>query len=148
MMQSCKFSPPNGSGNSGRCINNHHKVVAVTMTTTTTADADADANAPRQQLQQQQLPQQQRPNVKRWGVSTSKDVCGTKVGWVGGKQRPGNGSNNDRSGILTAAGKCGGDPGGAALPPLIPPFPLPPCAIDSSGGAVRRGVLLPGAARG
>jgi hypothetical protein len=93
------------------------------MTTTMTADADADANAPRQLQQQQQLPQQQWHNDKRWGVSTSKDVLGTGVGCVGGKQRPGNGGNDDHSGIVPAAGECGGDPGGAALPPLLPPFP-------------------------
>jgi hypothetical protein len=34
---------------------------------------------------------------------------------------------------------------GSASPPSPP---LPPCAIDSSRGAVRRGVLPPGAARG
>ncbi len=87
------------------------------------ADADADADAPRQLQQQQQLPQQQRRNSKRWGVSTSKDVCGAGVGCAGGKQRSGNGGNNDCGGIVPAAGECGGDPDGAALPPLLPPFP-------------------------
>jgi hypothetical protein len=89
------------------------------MTMTMTVDADADAP----QQQQQQLPQQQRRNGKRWGVSTSKDVRGTGIGCVGGKQRSGNGGNDDRGGILPAAGKCGGDPDGVALPPLLPPFP-------------------------
>ncbi len=93
------------------------------MTTTTTADANTDADAPRQLLQQQQLPQQQRRNGKRWGVSMSKDVRGAGVGCVGGKQRPGNSVNDDRGGIVPAAGECGGDPGGAALPPLLLPFP-------------------------
>jgi hypothetical protein len=87
------------------------------------ADANAYANAPQQLKQQQQLPQQQWCNGKRLGVSTSKDLRGTGVGYVGGKQRPGNGGNNDRGGIVPAAGKCGGDPGRAALPPLSPPFP-------------------------
>ncbi len=96
----------------------------MTMTTTMAADADADANAPRQlQQQQQQLPQQQRRNGKRWGVLTYKDVRGTGIGCVGGKQRPGNGGGDDCSGIVPAAGECGRDPGGAALPPLFPPFP-------------------------
>ncbi len=93
------------------------------MMTTTTADADADANAPWQQQQQQQLPQQQRCNGKRWGVLTSKDICGAGVGCVGGRQRPSNGGNDNRRGIVPAAGECGGDPGGVALPPLLPPFP-------------------------
>jgi hypothetical protein len=93
------------------------------MTTTTTADADADPDAPRQLQQQQQLPQQQQRNGNRWGVSTSKDVRGTSIGCIGGKQRPGNDGNNDHGGIVPTAGKCGGDPGGAALPPLLPPFP-------------------------
>ncbi len=87
------------------------------------ADADADADAPRQLQQQQQLLQQQQRNGKKWGVSMSKDVRGTGVGCVGRKQRPGNGGDNDRGGIVPAAGKCGGDPDGAALPPLLPPFP-------------------------
>jgi hypothetical protein len=91
--------------------------------TTMMADADADADSPQKLQQQQQLPQQQRRNGKRWGVSTSKDVRGTGIGCVGGKQRPGNGGDNDRGGIVPAAGECGGDPGGAALPPLLPPFP-------------------------
>ncbi len=95
----------------------------MTITTTTTADADADADAPWQLQQQQQLPQQQRCNGKRGGVLTSKDVRGTGVGCVGGKQRPGNGGNNDCGGIVPTAGKCGGEPSGAALPPLLPPFP-------------------------
>jgi hypothetical protein len=88
------------------------------MTTTTTANADADADAPRQ-LQQQQ----QQRNGKRWGVLTSKDVHGAGVDCVGRKQRPGNGGDDNCGGIVPAAGKCGGDPGGAALPPLLPPFP-------------------------
>ncbi len=54
----------------------------------------------------------------------SKDVRGASIGCVGRKQRPGNGSNDDRGGIVPAAGECGGDPDGAALPPLLPPFPL------------------------
>ncbi len=53
----------------------------------------------------------------------SKDVRGTGVGCVGGKQRPGNGSDNDCSSIVPAAGKCGGDSDRAALPPLLPPIP-------------------------
>ncbi len=93
------------------------------MTTTTTADADADADAPRQLQQQQQLPQQQRRNGKRWGVLTSKDVRGAGVGCVGGKQRPGKDGDDDHGGIVPAASKWGWDPGGAALPPLLPPFP-------------------------
>ncbi len=94
----------------------------MTMMTTTTADANADADAPWQLQQQQQLPPQQRRNGKRWGVSTSKDVRGTSVGCVGGKQRPGNGVDDNRGGIIPMAGKCGGDPSGAALPLLLPPF--------------------------
>ncbi len=66
--------------------------------------------------------QQQRRNGKRWGVSTSKDVRGAGVGCVGGKQRPRNGGNNDRGGIVPTADECSGDPDGAALPPLFPPF--------------------------
>ncbi len=123
MMQSCKFVPPYGSGNGGRGSNNHQKVTAVTMMMTTRADADADANAPRQLQQQKQLPPQQRHNGKRWGGSPSKDVHGTGIGCVGRKQRPGNGGNNNRGSIVPTAGKCGGDPGRVALPPLLPPFP-------------------------
>jgi hypothetical protein len=74
------------------------------MTTTTTADADPDVDAPRQLQQQQQLPQQQWRNGKRWGVSTSKDVCGTDS-------------------IIPATDERGRDPGGAAFLPLLPPFP-------------------------
>ncbi len=96
----------------------------MTMTTTTTVDADAYADAPQQLQQQQQLPQQQWRNGKRWGVSTSKDLRGAGFGCVGGKQRPCNGGNDDRGGIVPAAGKCGGDPGRAALPSLLPPSPL------------------------
>jgi hypothetical protein len=77
---------------------------------------------------------------------TSKDVRSASIGCVGGKQRPGNGGDDDRGGIVPATGECGGDPDGAALPPLLPP--LPPRAIDSSMGTARRGVLPPGAARG
>ncbi len=95
----------------------------MTMMMTTMANADADADAPWQLQQQQQLPQQQRRKGKRWGVLTFKDVRGTGVGCVGGKQRPGNGGNNDHGGIVPAAGKCSGDPDRAALPPLLPPFP-------------------------
>ncbi len=125
MIQSCEFFPPqpNGGSNGGGCGNNHCKVIAMTMTTTTTADTNAYADAPQQLLQQQQLPPQQWRNGKRWGVSTFKDLRGASFGYVGGKQRPGNGGNNDCSGIVPAAGKCGGDPGRAALPPLLPPFP-------------------------
>ncbi len=91
---------------------------------TTTADADADANTPRQLLQQQQqLPQQQRCNGKRWGVLTSKDNRSAGVGCIVSKQRPGNGGKDDRGGIVPAAGECNGDPGGAVLPPLLPPLP-------------------------
>ncbi len=93
------------------------------MTMTTRADADAHADAPRQQQQQQQLPQQQRHNGNRWGVSTSKDICGAGVGCVSEKQRPSNGGNDDCSSIVPTAGECGGDPGGAVLPPLLLPFP-------------------------
>jgi hypothetical protein len=64
-----------------------------------------------------------RRNGKRWGVSTSKDVHGAGVGCVGGKQRPGNGGDDDHGGIVPAAGECDGDPDGVALPPLLPPFP-------------------------
>ncbi len=53
----------------------------------------------------------------------SKDVCGAGIGCVGGKQRPGNSGNNDCGGIVPAAGEWSGDPDGAALPPLFPPFP-------------------------
>jgi hypothetical protein len=126
MMQSCKFFPPNGGGNGSGCGNNHCKVTAMTMTMTTMADANADANAnaPRQlQQQQQQLPQQQRRNGKRWGVLTSKNVRGAGVGFVSKKQRPCNEGYKDCGGIVPPAGKCSGDPGGAALPPLLPPFP-------------------------
>ena len=56
---------------------------------------------------------------------TSKDVRRAGIGCVGGKQRPGNGGDNDCSGIIPAAGECGGDPNGAALPPLLPPVPPP-----------------------
>ncbi len=115
--------PPNGGGIGGGCGNDHCKVTAVTMMTTTTADANADADAPWQLQQQQQLSQQQRRNSKRWGVSTFKDVRGAGVGCVGGKQRPGNGGNDDCGGIVPATGECDGDPGGAVLPPLLPPFP-------------------------
>ncbi len=116
--------PPEGGGNGGGCGNNHRKVTVVTMTTTMTADTNADANAPWQLQQQQQLPQQQRRNGKRWGVLTSKGVRGAGVSCVSGKQRPGNGGNNDSNGVVSAAGKCGGDPGrAAALPPLLSPFP-------------------------
>jgi hypothetical protein len=76
----------------------------------------------------------------------SKDVRGTGIGCIIGKQRPRNGGNDDCGGIVPAAGKCGRDPGRAELPPLLPPFP--PRAIDFSGGAARQGVLPPGAARG
>ena len=93
------------------------------MTTTTTEDANTDTDAPWQLQQQQQLPQQQRCNGKRWGVSTSKDVRGTGIGCVGGKQRPGNGGKDDCGSIIPAAAKCGGDPGRAALPPLLAPVP-------------------------
>ncbi len=97
----------------------------MTMMRTMTANADADTDAPwqLQQQQQQQLPPQQQRNGKRWGVSTSKDVRGAGIGCVCGKQRPGNGGGDDCSGIIPAAGEFGGDPGGAALPPIFPPFP-------------------------
>ncbi len=136
-------SPPNGGGNGGGCGNNHHKVTAVTMTTATTANANADANAPQQLQQQQQLPQQQRCNGKRWGLSTSKDICGAGVGCIGRMQRPGKGGDDDCGGIVPAAGKCDGDPGRAVLPPLLPPFP-PRDRLLRGGGvpggpATRRG---------
>jgi hypothetical protein len=110
--------PPNGSGNGGGCGNNHWNVTTVTITTTTTADTDSDANAPWQLLQQQQ-----RRKGKRWGVLTSKDVRGAGVGCIGWKQRPGNSVNNNLGGIVPATGKCGGDPGRLALPPLLLPSP-------------------------
>ncbi len=95
----------------------------MTMTKTTKADANAYADAPQQLQQQQQLPQQHWRNGKRWGVLTSKDLRGAGFGYVGGKQRPGNGGNDDCGSIVPAAGKCGGDPGRAVLLPLLPPFP-------------------------
>jgi hypothetical protein len=116
-------SPPNGGGNGSGCGNNHRKVNAMTMMTTMTADADAYANAPQQLQQQQQQPQQQWRNGKRWGVSTSKDCRSAGFGCVGGKQRPGNGGNNDCGGIVPAAGKCSGDPSRVAFPPSSPPSP-------------------------
>ncbi len=116
-------SPPYGCGNGGGCSNDHRKVTAMTMMMTMTVDANADTNAPWQLQQQQQLPQQQRRNGKRWGGLPSKDVCGTGVCYIGGKQRPSNGGNDDHGGIIPAAGKCGRDPGGVALPPFLPPFP-------------------------
>jgi hypothetical protein len=97
----------------------------MTMMMTMTADADAYADTPQQLQQQQKLPQQQWRNGKRWGVSTSKDLCGAGFGCVGRKQRPGNGGNDDRSSIVPAAGKCGGDPAGRRFPPSSPPSP--PC---------------------
>ncbi len=113
------------------------------MTTTTTADADADANAPRQLQEQQQLPQQQRHNGKRWGVSTSKDDRGAGVSCIDGKQKPGNGGDNDRGSIVPAAGKCNGDPGGVVLPPSSPPSPLRDRLLRGGGTpggpAARRG---------
>ncbi len=117
--------PPTAScGNGSGCSNNHRKVTAVTMTTTLMADANADANTPRQLQQQKQLLKQQQHNGKRWIGLPSKDIRVAGVGCIGGKQRPGNGSNNDCGGIVPTAGECCGDPGGAALPPLLPPFPL------------------------
>jgi hypothetical protein len=95
----------------------------MTMTMTMTADADTYTNPPQHLQKQQQLPQQQWHNGKRWGVSTSKDLRGAVFGCVGGKQRPGNGGNDDCSSIVPAAGKCGGDPGRAVLPPSSPPSP-------------------------
>ncbi len=95
----------------------------MTMTMTTTADANAYTNTPQQLQQQQLLLQQQWRNGKRWGVSTSKDLRSAGFGYVGGKQRPGNGGNNNCDSIVPAAGKCGGDPGRVVLPPLLPPFP-------------------------
>jgi hypothetical protein len=153
MMQSCKFFPPNGGSNGSGCGNNHRKVNAMTMTTSMTADADTYANAPQQLQQQQQLPPQQWRNGKRWGVSTSKDLRGASFGYVGGKQRPGNGGNDNCSGIVPAAGKCGRDPGRAALPPLLPP-PSPPRNRLLRGGnmpggpAARRGAGQSAATKG
>ena len=51
---------------------------------------------------------------------TSKDVRGAGIGCVGGKQRPGNGGDDDRGGIVPATGECGGD---RRFPPTIPPSP-------------------------
>jgi hypothetical protein len=144
MMQSCKFFPPQRRRNGGGCGNNLRKVNAMTMMTTTTADADAYANTPQLLQQQQQLLQQQWRNSKRLGVSTPKDHCGTGFGYVGRKQRPGNGSNDDCGGIVLAAGKCGGDPGRAALSPLPPP-PSPPRDRLLRGG---NGLGGPAARRG
>jgi hypothetical protein len=85
----------------------------VTLTTTTTADADADADT-----------HSSSGAMARGGeYRTYKDVRGAGVGCVGRKQRPGNGGNNDRGGIVPAAGECGGDSDGAALPPLFSLFP-------------------------
>ncbi len=53
----------------------------------------------------------------------SKDVRSAGVGCVGRKQRPGNGSDDNCGSIVPATGECGGDPEGAVLPPLLPPFP-------------------------
>ena len=90
--------------------------------------------------------QQEWRNGKRWGVSTSMDVRGAGVGCVGGKQRPGNGGNDDRDGIVPVAGECGGDPDGAALPPLLPLFPpwdrLLRWGGAPGGPAARRGAGL------
>jgi hypothetical protein len=76
----------------------------------------------------------------------SKDIRGTGVGCIGGKQRPGNGRDDDRGGIVPAPGECGGDPDGAALPPLLPLFP-PRDRLLRGGGvpggpATRRGAGL------
>ncbi len=54
---------------------------------------------------------------------TSKDIRGAGVGHVGGKQRIGNGGDDNHGGIVPTAGECGGDPDGVALPPLLPSFP-------------------------
>jgi hypothetical protein len=77
----------------------------------------------------------------------SKDVRGAGVGCIGGKQRPGNGGNDNRGGIVPAAGECGGDPDGAALPPSSPPFPPRRDRLLRGGGvpggpAARRGAGL------
>jgi hypothetical protein len=52
----------------------------------------------------------------------SKDLRSAGFGYVGGKQRPGKGGNDDSGSIVPATGKCSGDPGRAALT-LLPPFP-------------------------
>jgi hypothetical protein len=92
------------------------------MTTTTTADVDADADA---RSSCSSCRSSSGATARGGEYRTSKDVRGAGVGCVGGKQRPGNGGDNDRGGIVPAAGECGGDPDGEALPPLLPPL-LPP----------------------
>ncbi len=124
MMQSCEFFPPDGGGNGGRCGNDHCKVTAVTMTMTTTVDADADADARSSSSSSSSSCCSSSGATARGGeYQTSKEVCGAGIGSVGKKQRPGNGGDNNRGGIVPAAGECGGDPDRAALPPLLPPFP-------------------------
>ncbi len=90
------------------------------MTTTTTADTNADANA---RSSSSSCCSSSGAMAGGGEYRTSKDVRGTGVGCVSGKQRPSNGREDDCGGILPIAGKCGGDPDEAALPPLLPPFP-------------------------
>ncbi len=83
------------------------------------ADADADADA---RSSSSSCRSSSGATARGGEYRTSEDVRGAGVGCVGGKQRPGNGGNNDRGGIVPAAGECGGDPDGAALSLLLPPF--------------------------
>jgi hypothetical protein len=99
------------------------EAATITARLTTTADANADANAPRQLQQQKQLPQQQQRNGKSWGGLPSQDVHGAGIGCIGGKQRPGNGGDNNCGCIVSAAGKCGGDLAGRRFLPPSPPSP-------------------------
>ncbi len=90
------------------------------MTTTMTADADADADA---RSSSSSCRSSSGARARGGEYRTSKDVHGAGVGCIGGKQRPCNGGDDDRGGIVPATGECGGDPDGPALPPLLPPFP-------------------------
>ena len=89
----------------------------MTMTTTTTTDANADADA---RSSSSSCRSSSGATARGGEYQTSKDVRSAGVGCIGGKQRPGNGGNNDRGGIVPTTGECGGDPDGAALPPFPP----------------------------
>jgi hypothetical protein len=94
------------------------RLLAVTMTTTTMVDADADADA--------RSSSSSCRSTAQWQEVGSIDVQGRPRHWHWlrwREARPGNGGDDDHGGIVPAAGECGRDPDGAALPPLLSPFP-------------------------
>jgi hypothetical protein len=135
-------SPPNGGGNGGGCGNDHCKVTAVTMTTTTTADADADADA---RSSSSSCHSSSGATARGGEYRRPRTSAAPALAALAGSKGPATAAMRIAAASSPPQVSAAGTPTGRCFPPSSPSSPR---GIDSSGGAARRGVLPPGAARG